>query len=326
VFNRFRLDLSTSGSTLTIKVYYNGAYKFTATDGSPFAAGPVGMIGGYNLVYWDNVIAMTNTSPAQVVSYDDYDAWGMILEGRSAVNGDGRPRFKFTGKERDTESKYDYFGARLYDARVGRMLMCDPHSSSYLGLSPYAYVGNNPLAFVDPTGMDSTTAQKANTYPLVLPVLRPLIVSGVIGPFVMPIILVGVFATTFSGDNYVPYAPSTMGNESVDQGGVSDVTVSKSKHPEAAKHIEDAQAAGQPDVLTIDRADAKNRRAEAMKGHEGVKGKDRDEYPPAVTVEGGQGASVRPINAKDNRGAGSSLGKQIRKLPDGSKIKVTVKE
>jgi RHS repeat-associated protein len=159
VFNRFRLDLSTSGSTLTIKVYYNGAYKFTATDGSPFAAGPVGMIGGYNLAYWDNVVAITNVSPATVVSYDDYDAWGMILEGRSAVNGDGRPRFKFTGKERDAESKYDYFGARYYDARLGRFVSPDPHAISYPGINPYSYVGNNPLSFIDPTGMDSVYFQ-----------------------------------------------------------------------------------------------------------------------------------------------------------------------
>jgi RHS repeat-associated protein len=158
VFNRFRLDLSTSGSTLTIKVYYNGAYKFTATDGSPFAAGSVGMIGGYNLVYWDNVVAMTNVSPATVVSYDDYDAWGMILEGRSAVNGDGRPRFKFTGKERDAESKYDYFGARYYDARIGRFLAADPlyFHASMLGdpqkLNPYSYVRNSPLVMIDPSG------------------------------------------------------------------------------------------------------------------------------------------------------------------------------
>jgi RHS repeat-associated protein len=160
VFNRFRLDLSTSGSTLTIKVYYNGAYKFTATDGSPFAAGSVGMIGGYNLMYWDNVVAMTNVNPATVVSYDDYDGWGMILEGRSAVNGDGRPRFKFTGKERDAESKYDYFGARYYDSRVGRWMSVDPLARSFLSLSPFAYCSNSPTVLVDQKGMAPENKQE----------------------------------------------------------------------------------------------------------------------------------------------------------------------
>jgi RHS repeat-associated protein len=163
VFNRFRLDLSTSRSTLTIKVYYNGAYKFTATDGSPFAAGPVGMIGGYNLMYWDNVVAMTNVSPATVVSYDDFDAWGMVLEGRSGNSADGRQRFKFTGKERDTESKYDYFGARYYDARVRRWMSVDPLSSKALGLSPYRYGFNNPINNFDPDGrfeLDKSDSKK----------------------------------------------------------------------------------------------------------------------------------------------------------------------
>jgi RHS repeat-associated protein len=178
VFNRFRLDLSTSGSTLTIKVYYNGAYKFTATDGSPFAAGSVGMIGGYNLAYWDNVVAMTNVSPATVVSYDDYDGWGMILEGRSAVNGDGRPRFKFTGKERDTESKYDYFGARLYDGRIARFMQMDPQLTRYPNLTPFCYVANNPLGFVDPTGMDSSassSARRKSGLEVVLPIVLPIL-------------------------------------------------------------------------------------------------------------------------------------------------------
>jgi RHS repeat-associated protein len=158
VFNRFRLDLSTSGSTLTIKVYYNGAYKFSATDNSPLAAGSVGMIGGYSTVSWDNAVATTNTTPGTVVSYDDLDAWGMVLEGRSGNSADGRQRYKFTGKERDTESKYDYFGARYYDAKIGRFLVSDPHAEIYSALSSYSYAGNNPLAFKDINGMDSTDA------------------------------------------------------------------------------------------------------------------------------------------------------------------------
>jgi RHS repeat-associated protein len=76
----------------------------------------------------------------------------MILEGRSAVNGDGRPRFKFTGKERDTESKYDYFGARYYDARVGRLLAVDRFADKCIDVSPYAYAGNSPVLFVDANG------------------------------------------------------------------------------------------------------------------------------------------------------------------------------
>lgn len=72
-----------------------------------------------------------------------------------------------------------------------------------------------------------------------------------------------------------------------------EVTIDANKHPEAARHVEDAQKAGKPDTLTVDRGGSKDRRREAMGGSKPVKGKDRDEYPPAVTKEGGKGASIR---------------------------------
>lgn len=102
------------------------------------------------------------------------------------------------------------------------------------------------------------------------------------------------------------------------------VTISKSKYPEAAKHIQDAQKAGQPKTLTLSRVEAAKRRKEALNGHPPEKGKDRDEYPPAMTREGGKRASVRAISPKDNRGAGACMGAQCSDVPDGTKITVKV--
>ena len=53
-----------------------------------------------------------------IVAGFDYDAWGYPLENRN-YNGDSI-KYKYTGKELDKESFYDYFGARYYDARIGR--------------------------------------------------------------------------------------------------------------------------------------------------------------------------------------------------------------
>jgi len=45
--------------------------------------------------------------------------WGHII--REYDNSDNDPtRNKFTGKERDWESGYDYFGARYYNSRIAR--------------------------------------------------------------------------------------------------------------------------------------------------------------------------------------------------------------
>jgi RHS repeat-associated protein len=68
----------------------------------------------------------------------------------------------FTGKERDTESGNDYFGARYYASSMGRFLSPDwsakiipvPYAKldNPQSLNLYAYVGNNPLSRFDPDG------------------------------------------------------------------------------------------------------------------------------------------------------------------------------
>jgi hypothetical protein len=106
--------------------------------------------------------------------------------------------------------------------------------------------------------------------------------------------------------------------------GTSKVNVSQSRYPETAAHIKDAQQAGKPTKLTIDRAGAASRRSESLKGTKRVPGMDRDEYPPAMFKEGGQGASVKPITPGDNRGAGACIGAQCRDLPNGTMVDIKV--
>lgn len=69
-------------------------------------------------------------------------------------------RYRFTGKERDSESGYDYFGARYYSSTLPIWLSVDPLSNKYPHISPYAYCGNNPVKFVDPDGRDVVAINK----------------------------------------------------------------------------------------------------------------------------------------------------------------------
>ena len=105
-----------------------------------------------------------------------------------------------------------------------------------------------------------------------------------------------------------------------------DITVSRSRFPESAQHIDDAIEAGQPSVLTINRAGANANRRESLRGVETKPGLDRDEFPPAMFQEGGAGASVRRINSSDNRGAGSSIGAQCQGLECGTRVKIKTTE
>lgn len=63
-------------------------------------------------------------------------------------------RYRFTGKERDSESGYDYFGARYYSSTFPMWLSVDPLSDKYPQISPYAYCAGNPMKYVDPDGKD----------------------------------------------------------------------------------------------------------------------------------------------------------------------------
>ena len=59
----------------------------------------------------------------------------------------------FTGKEKDSETGFSYFGARYYDSDLMTgWLSVDPLADKYPSLSPYAYCAWNPIRLVDPEG------------------------------------------------------------------------------------------------------------------------------------------------------------------------------
>ena len=61
----------------------------------------------------------------------------------------------FTGKERDEETGYGYFGARYMDHELTTMwLSVDPMADKYPGISPYTYCAWNPVRLVDPDGRE----------------------------------------------------------------------------------------------------------------------------------------------------------------------------
>ena len=88
-------------------------------------------------------------------------------DGQTTLSGTDNDIIHFTGKERDTESGLDYFGARYYGSSLGRFISpdfqdddTDPEPSPWAdftnpqSLNLYSYVLNNPVSHSDPDGHD----------------------------------------------------------------------------------------------------------------------------------------------------------------------------
>jgi RHS repeat-associated protein len=80
-------------------------------------------------------------------------------DGQTTTGSCGDPSpMHFTGKERDSESGLDNFGARYDSSQYGRFMSVDPSRMSINRANPqtwnrYSYALNNPLAYVDQNGL-----------------------------------------------------------------------------------------------------------------------------------------------------------------------------
>ncbi len=84
-----------------------------------------------------------------MVGNGSYSAWGTPDRGSVTLNG-----FGFTGEQVDPESGLVYLRNRYLDPAISRFLTPDPLGALGSGVNLYAYVGNNPATFTDPSGLD----------------------------------------------------------------------------------------------------------------------------------------------------------------------------
>ncbi|WP_254887077.1 RHS repeat domain-containing protein, partial [Bacteroides xylanisolvens] len=82
--------------------------------------------------------------------------------------------YKYNGKELDRKGGLDWYdyGARYYDAAIGRWHAVDPLAEKYYGISPYAYCVNNPISLIDPDG------KAVQIPPFFLGTANPLVTTG----------------------------------------------------------------------------------------------------------------------------------------------------
>jgi len=149
----------------------------------------------------------TGCADRAVVRYYRYDAYGQV----TAYAGDGSavpvttaltsagpsggtatfvPERLYTGQHWDDAAQLYYYGARFYDPRIASFVSEDP-AREYM--NPYAYVGWNPVRYVDPTGayLDTSVAVGGTTTLAVLiAILAPEFAGNAVG---------GAFAAASAG-------------------------------------------------------------------------------------------------------------------------------
>jgi len=100
-----------------------------------------------------------DSTTAPVIGYDDYDPWGypLALRTKPIPNAylQGASKNKFTGHLFDDEYGINWIHTdpRSYMPDIGRWAIIDPLWLKHPDVTPYNYVLNNPLRFIDPDGM-----------------------------------------------------------------------------------------------------------------------------------------------------------------------------
>ena len=143
-----------TGSTTTTTdycgnvVYENGVRKLLLTD-----EGYVTLSDGkyhYYLHQGNNRVVINQSGTVEETNH--YYPFGGVF----ASTGNVQP-YKYNGKELDAKKGlnwYDY-GARHYDAALGRFTTVDPSAENYYSTSQFTYCLNNPLNYIDPLGTDT---------------------------------------------------------------------------------------------------------------------------------------------------------------------------
>ncbi|WP_235430454.1 RHS repeat-associated core domain-containing protein [Xanthomonas sp. MUS 060] len=94
---------------------------------------------------------LTDTNGNAVQRYD-YDPYGATTQSSTSYNNP----YQYTGREHDQSGLY-YYRARYYMAELGRFISEDPLQLA-AGPNSYAYVGSNPISFIDPYGLEAVIA------------------------------------------------------------------------------------------------------------------------------------------------------------------------
>ena len=140
-------------------IYENNELKYILTSNGRIVVDN----GTYNYQYHikDHLgnTRVTFDATGKVLQEDSYYPFGMVMNGlsyadKSLANNGTENKYLYNGKELQDDlglNWYDY-GARMYDASLGRFMTKDPLAEKFTHQAPYVYADNNPIRFIDLNG------------------------------------------------------------------------------------------------------------------------------------------------------------------------------
>ena len=99
---------------------------------------------------------------ARIISYEEFSPYGATTYQATATHTDAPKRYRYSGKERDDATGLYYYGARYYAPWLSQWINPDPAGTAD-GLNLYAFVGGNPIGYIDHQGLGKNKVEPAST-------------------------------------------------------------------------------------------------------------------------------------------------------------------
>jgi RHS repeat-associated protein len=147
-----------NGNTADGLEYHETLSETLTANKNAVSASSITMLPGFNTNGFNfsaTIDAAASLYTYSLIASQQYYPFGSIMPGTSYNSPNYR--YGFNGKEKDdditgsTGAVYD-FGDRMLDVRIGRWFSVDKSSSKFPFESPYTFVSNSPLVFIDPDG------------------------------------------------------------------------------------------------------------------------------------------------------------------------------
>ena len=310
--------VNTVSGTTTTTDYVSGIQYNNSTTAVGYISTEEGQAApngtGYDYQYFlgdnlGNTRVTFGTKTGSAVQYQKDDCYPFGLE-ISRAAGSPKNEYLYNKKELQDEAGfglYDY-GARFYDPVVAKWTTMDPLAEISRRWSPYNYVENDPIRLTDPDGMtvgdyiDELLTSVGNQFMKESD-------NRVADQKIIDNTKINTYTTYESG-------------EKTSETKVSGVHfVLESKTPTIYNDLKTAFSLGKPPVLNYlkdktlqgyNRDDATG--AYPSRNDEGL---EKQEYPYASSYQGGLGAYVTYVPAREQRAEGGELSAMYKKLNDG---------